>query len=285
MLTAAHAMQADVESVSPKLGLVELDRKFLMLGVGGFPVVDQGKLVGIVSRSDIVRMLAVEQVTEEQLSDFYRSFDGAARPAGGPDERSVVGSRVGERMARLTVGDAMIRRVISVERDAPISEIARLLLDGHIHRLPVVDDGRLVGLVTTLDLVRLLADGRIVPAQPDETATALAPTAGRAPGGGDDERRASLERRLERLVARTRAIEDDLRQKRDPDSEERAVERENDEVLERLQESERRHIAQIRRALERIEAGKHDSCERCGQPVGRARQAAMPEATRCLACT
>ena len=70
----------------------------------------------------------------------------------------------------------------------------------------------------------------------------------------------------------------------DPDSGERATERQNDEVLERIGESERMHVAQVRRALARIEAGTYEACERCGEPVGQARQAALPEATRCRAC-
>ena len=72
---------------------------------------------------------------------------------------------------------------------------------------------------------------------------------------------------------------------RNPDSEDRASERENDEVLERLAGSERRHIAQIRAALARLEAGTYDVCEQCGKAVGAGRQAALPEATLCRACT
>jgi CBS domain-containing protein/RNA polymerase-binding transcription factor DksA len=266
------------------MGLCDLERRFLMLGLSGFPVIEEGKLIGIVSRSDVVRMHAVERSAEEQLSDFYRSFEDPTRAKSPAEESSEVAARVGERAAELTVRDVMIRRVISVDRDQPLSEVARMMLDGHIHRLPVLENGKLIGLVTTLDIVRLLAEGRIAEARPDTTSSDLLLPASAAKEQRLLHIRSQLERRLERLIARTSAIAKDLRSAHDQDSQERAVERENDDVLERLQASESLHIAEIREAIERIEAGCYDACEKCGNPVGEARHAALPEAVRCLPC-
>ena len=170
MLTASHVMQTEVESVSPELGLVDLERRFLMVGVQGFPVVEEGRLVGIVSRSDIVRILSIERAQQEQISDFYRSFgDPEPQTSSEASTDASVAARVGERAAGLHVRDAMIRNVITVRRDQPMTEVARLMLDGHIHRLPVVEDEKLVGILTTLDIVRLLADGRLVEEKPEKT--------------------------------------------------------------------------------------------------------------------
>lgn len=159
-----------------------------------------------------------------------------------------------------------------------------MMLDGHIHRLPVLDRGKLVGLVTTLDIVRLLAEGRVVEAAPDERSAdpVLGPDS--ATGESLASVRAQLDRRLERVLARASAIERDLRSAHDPDSQERAIQRENDDVLERLQVSEQVHIAQIRKAIERIDVGSYDACEKCGGSIGGARHAALPETVRCLAC-
>jgi len=285
MLTAADAMQTDVESVSPEMGLVDLERKFVMLGLNGFPVVEKGRLVGIVSRSDVVRILAVERSAAELQSDFYRSFEDPAHASSAAAEASAVSARVGQRAGSLKVRDAMVRRVISVDCDQPLAEVAQLMLDGHIHRLPVLDEGKLVGLVTTIDLVRLFAQGRIAEASPDAALHQHLLAAGSKPSERLDEIRKLLQARLERLTQRASAIEGDLRSGHDRDSEERAIERENDEVLERLEESERGQIDQIRRALSRIESDEYDACEQCGAPVGLARQAALPAATRCLACS
>jgi len=161
MLEVASAMQTKVETVSPDLDLVELERRLLAAGCSGFPVVEEGRLVGIVSRSDIVRAIAVERATEEQLSDFYRSFAEPDGSSGGDAEAAAIESRVGARAAHLRVRDVMIRDVKSVERNQPLADVAKRMVEAHIHRLPVVDGERLVGIVTTLDIARLVAEGRL----------------------------------------------------------------------------------------------------------------------------
>jgi CBS domain-containing protein len=166
VLTASDVMRTEVWSVSPDLGLVELERQFLAYAVQGFPVVEDGRLVGIVSRSDIVRSRSIAREYDEHLSDFYRAFDSSGATASEPDPAA--SARVGERTDGQHVSDAMIRKVITVARDQPLTEVAQLMLDRHIHRLPVVDaDGALIGIITTLDVVRLVADGRVVVANPE----------------------------------------------------------------------------------------------------------------------
>jgi CBS domain-containing protein len=166
MLTAADAMQLEVETVAPGLGLVELERRFLTLGISGFPVLEDERLVGIVSRSDVVRILSVERSNQEQLADFDRAFDDPSQPA--ETETAEVEARVGRRAEGFQVRDAMVQQVVSVERDRPLEEVAQLMLDKHVHRLPVIDrDDGLVGLVTSLDLVRLFAKGHLIEAERD----------------------------------------------------------------------------------------------------------------------
>jgi RNA polymerase-binding transcription factor DksA len=99
-----------------------------------------------------------------------------------------------------------------------------------------------------------------------------------------DALRAQLEERLTRLVRRVGAIEGDLRQTRDRDWQERATERENDEVLEGLDEMTRAEVTQIRVALERIANGSYGVCASCGEPIGSERLAAVPSALTCVKC-
>lgn len=99
-----------------------------------------------------------------------------------------------------------------------------------------------------------------------------------------DTLRQSLASRLERLEARQRKVEGDLRRPGDPDSQERAQEAENDEVLEDLDERGRREIEQLRRALARIDAGTYGTCESCGARIPAARLEAVPDATLCVSC-
>jgi CBS domain-containing protein len=166
-LTARDVMRAPLASVHPDDTLADLEAALLARRIGGAPVVRDGRLVGIVSRSDIVRVLSAERSLAGVQVDFYRSllepFDAPAAEATRRMEADVEASArlVAERMARLRVADAMVRDVVSVDVAAPLAKVARALVDGHIHRVVVTEGERPVGIVSTTDVVRLVADGRI----------------------------------------------------------------------------------------------------------------------------
>ena len=157
--TARDVMQAEVRTVGPSMGLPDLERAFLKERVTGFPVVERdGRLVGIVSRSDVVRQLSVEQSLGEQISDYYRQ-DSEPSEAVLPS----IGEHVGRRMEGLRVQDVMVERLVTAAPDEPLGDVARRLVKERIHRIPVVDDGRLVGIVSSVEFVRLFAEGRVGP--------------------------------------------------------------------------------------------------------------------------
>lgn len=158
-LTARDVMRTDVQVIRPDETLAELDRELLEKRVGGFPVVEKERLVGIVSRSDVVRRLSIEQSLAENVSDYYRDTSGYdVDPF---ESLSEIGTRVGARIEDLRVRDVMSRTIISVPPDASLRELARTLLEHGIHRVPVAEGDRLVGIVTGLDLVRLIAEDRV----------------------------------------------------------------------------------------------------------------------------
>lgn len=99
-----------------------------------------------------------------------------------------------------------------------------------------------------------------------------------------EDARRYLEDRLHRLTNRVGVIEGDLRRKPSADSEERATELENDEVLERLGHDTIVEVTQIRAALARIEAGTYGTCAKCGGAIDAVRLAAIPDATTCRTC-
>lgn len=99
-------------------------------------------------------------------------------------------------------------------------------------------------------------------------------------------RQALLERRrqVERRVGR---VQSDVRHQDAPleaDSEEQVVQVENDSVLDALDASGRHELAEIDRALARLDAGEYGSCERCGDEIPAARLRVKPAATTCAAC-
>jgi RNA polymerase-binding protein DksA len=102
--------------------------------------------------------------------------------------------------------------------------------------------------------------------------------------GRHDAIRSQLESRLRELRERVGQIQRDLGGVRHPDSEERAAELENDEVLERLDDAERREVEEIRAALARIGSGVYGQCARCGEAIAEGRLQALPYATLCIDC-
>jgi RNA polymerase-binding protein DksA len=96
--------------------------------------------------------------------------------------------------------------------------------------------------------------------------------------------RIALQHKLEQLRQRLNKIEQNLRATPEPDSEEQALGRENDEVLERLDTSSRQEMAMIEAALARIEAGTYGVCDNCGDAISAQRLKALPYTTTCIKC-
>lgn len=86
------------------------------------------------------------------------------------------------------------------------------------------------------------------------------------------------------LEDRLRKIEADFEAPRNPDDDDRALERNNDEVLDRLGDSGQKELAAIEAALDRIAHGTFGICARCGGPIGQQRLRTIPHAALCEAC-
>jgi CBS domain-containing protein len=158
-LTARDVMTPDVRSVGPELALPDLERALIEERVGGFPVVEHGRLVGIVSRSDVIRQLCVERIMTERVSDFY--VDLGRFEVEVMESFDAVGRRLGARIEGLCVKDVMSHDLITVSPLASLREVASTLVEHRIHRVPVADGGRLVGILSSLHLVRLFAEERV----------------------------------------------------------------------------------------------------------------------------
>ena len=96
--------------------------------------------------------------------------------------------------------------------------------------------------------------------------------------------RTELEKRLEVIRKRTDKVEASLHRERDQDSQERALEAENDEVLEHLDASGLKEIEAIEQALQRIASGTFGICVACREKIAPARLDALPFARTCIKC-
>jgi CBS domain-containing protein len=150
-LRASDVMQPHVLTVSPEMSLAALEDFLVSKRISGAPVVERGKLVGIVSRSDIVRLLSLERSLAGVIAEGLE--------ATGTDVR--LPETLAQQLEGRTVRDAMASDPVTVSPDTPLEEVARLLERRHIHRVPVTADGTIRGVITTLDLVKLIATGRL----------------------------------------------------------------------------------------------------------------------------
>lgn len=156
-LLAKDLMTTAVTTIKSGVPLSELERTLSELRVSGMPVIDaSGNLVGVVSRTDIVRALSGAQSDAEAVLAYYRDVAGA-EPA--PSELSRM---IGERAASLRVEDVMATNLLAVRPDLPLPEVARLLVERRVHRVLVTEGQRLLGLVSSFDIARAVGDGRLV---------------------------------------------------------------------------------------------------------------------------
>jgi CBS domain-containing protein len=150
--TARDVMQTRIVTVSPDAPLHAVQRLFVEEGIHGAPVVDQeGRVLGVVTSMDILRAAADEHETEPSEPAYFR-YDLDLH---GVDwDRAPVDLR--ERLVDAVAADVMTTELVSVGPDTPISGVARALRENAVHRVLVIEDGALRGIVSAMDLVALL---------------------------------------------------------------------------------------------------------------------------------
>ena len=141
-MKVADAMTRSVVTVRPETPLKEVAALMVGRGISGVPVVDErGAVLGVVSEADF---LVKERGPGGVRHRFLGRFFGEARQT--PAEVAKVGAT--------TAGEAMTSPALVVAPSDPLREAATRMASRKINRLPVVEDGVLVGIVTRADVVR-----------------------------------------------------------------------------------------------------------------------------------
>jgi CBS domain-containing protein len=158
---AADVMTTDVISTTADTPVREVARTLLAHGISAMPVLDAaGVPIGMVSEGDLVSRDEPERVARRDWWLKLVADDTA------PDGGFLAKLRAPDR----TAGDAMSAPVITVTEDTELTDVARLLAQQHIKRVPVVQQGRVVGIVSRADLL-----GALATPQPDAAARPPAP--------------------------------------------------------------------------------------------------------------
>ena len=145
MLTARDIMTTNIHTVTPEMSIDDLARAFVEKKVSTLPVVDAvGTLVGIVSATDLI-----EQDKPLHIPTVIAIFDMVIYLESEKNFRDEV-----EKMTARTVGEICKRDVITCSPGTEVSAIAALMTGKKVHLLPVVEDGKLIGVVGRHDILR-----------------------------------------------------------------------------------------------------------------------------------
>lgn len=155
-ITAADVMNPEVLTVPDDMAVEELASFLVQHEISGAPVADAaGHLVGVVSVTDIA--FAASEGAEREGPRRGTGFFADAWEDLSPGELD----RYHFADGGLTVRDIMTAAVHSVPEDTPVSELAEIMVDAHVHRLLVTRGEKVVGIVSTSDLLGLLVEDKV----------------------------------------------------------------------------------------------------------------------------
>jgi CBS domain-containing protein len=150
-MKARDVMVSPVVTVKPSASVQEAAKLLVERRISAVPVVDdQGKVIGIISEGDLLHRAEVG--TERQRSWWLLGLT---------DEETLAAEYVKARARK--VADVMASSVMTATPDAPLHELAALMETKSIKRVPIVEDGRLVGIVSRANLVQAVASARVAP--------------------------------------------------------------------------------------------------------------------------
>ena len=148
-LKVKYAMTPDPVTVLPETPVPDVARVMIDNGIGGVPVVNSdGDLLGIITESDLI-----VQDTDVKFPSFVHFLDGYVFVPGSVH-------RFEEKFRKAvaaTAEDLMTEDVMTVDVEDSAEDAATLMSNKKLKRFPVISEGRLVGIITMRDIVRLIS--------------------------------------------------------------------------------------------------------------------------------
>jgi len=147
MLKVKDIMTTKLITVSPETEILQAAKILLEKRINGIPVVDEaGRLVGILCQSDLIA-----QQKRLPIPSFFTFMDGLFSISSAKQMEKQV-----QKIAAITVAQAMTPDPVSVEPDMGIEAVAGLMVDSGLHTIPVLHEGKLVGIVGKEDILKTL---------------------------------------------------------------------------------------------------------------------------------
>lgn len=148
--TARDIMTPDPRTVARELPVTDAARLMVENRIGALPVLEGEKLVGIVTEGDLIMQeVKIEFPTYIHLLDGFIMY-----PPSTAKFESELKKAVGA-----TVGDVMSSEPVTVQAETSIEDLATLMVEREVSRVPVLDGEKLIGIVSKSDIVRSLVSG------------------------------------------------------------------------------------------------------------------------------
>lgn len=146
-MLAKDIMTSDVITVSPNDKIEDVAQILLDRKISGVPVVDgEGRLVGMITEKDLM-----VRASELKVPFYLTLFDSIIFL-----ENPIRFNNEVKKYTATRVKEAMTARVVTVEDDSPVPRIVEIMQDKEINRVPVVKQGKLVGIITRNDVMKAL---------------------------------------------------------------------------------------------------------------------------------
>ena len=159
-IVASDLMNPEILTVREDMTVRDLAAFLIDNEISGAPVVSKkGKLVGVVSMVDIAEVASegADEPAGEGRGESPAFFQRTWKPSAGADAAAEL-EELDLDGEELLVADIMTPNVYSVAEDATVSEIAKLMLKHHLHRVLVTDGDQAQGIISSSDLLGLLVD-------------------------------------------------------------------------------------------------------------------------------
>lgn len=146
MIKAKDIMTKNPITVTPDMEIVNAAKTLLENRINGVPVLEKGKLIGILCQSDLI-----SQQKRLPMPSVFTILDGFIPLKSNKELEKTV-----KKIAATVVRDAMTTDPVTVSPDTDIEEIAGLMIDKGFHTIPVVEKGKLAGVIGKEDVLKTL---------------------------------------------------------------------------------------------------------------------------------
>ncbi len=146
-MLAKDIMKTNIITVKANTGIKEIAQILTENNISGVPVVDDdGKLVGIVTEGDLLH-----KESDPRIPKYFGILGGFIYLGGSEKYEEDI-----KKLAALTASEIMTSKVITVSQDTKVNEIASLIVKHNIKRAPVVENDKIIGIVSRTDIIKTL---------------------------------------------------------------------------------------------------------------------------------